>query len=98
MKTKILKSFYPCYLIPFGWINLTSCNNDNVNIQFANYESYMGKVVQDRLKTKFNIQFLYYTVAEIIESKFEKNYDIAIPCSYELISLLRKLWTYFFTS
>jgi hypothetical protein len=50
----------------------------------------MSNVVQDRLKAKYNIQFPYYTVAELIESKFEKFYDIAIPCGYELISLLRR--------
>lgn len=92
MKTKYIKLFILGCLLPFGWTNLTSCNNDDENIQLANYESYMSNVVQDRLRTKYNIQFPYYTVAELIESKFEKFYDIAIPCGYELISLLRRGW------
>lgn len=92
MKTKILKTLFSYCMIPFGWINFTSCNSKNINIQLANYESYMAEVVHDRLKAKYNIQFPYYSVAELIESKFEKFYDIAIPCGYEVISLLRRGW------
>jgi hypothetical protein len=36
------------------------------------------------------IRFVYYGTNEDIESKFQRYYDIAIPSSYEVITLLMK--------
>jgi len=72
---------------------LTSCNSSNA-IQLANYESYMSQDLIHDLQQNlgYPIQFPYYTTAEMIPAKFERYYDIAVPCGYELIALLRKGW------
>jgi len=74
-------------------IPLTSCNSSNA-IQLANYESYMSQDLMHDLQQNlgYPIQFPYYTTAEMIPAKFERYYDIAVPCGYELIALLRKGW------
>lgn len=70
---------------------LSSCSN-GMTIQLANYESYMDADLIANLESRYDIQFPYYTVAEMIESKFERYYDIAFPCGYEMLSLLRRGW------
>jgi spermidine/putrescine-binding protein len=71
---------------------LTSCGGNTINV--ANFESYMSDDVIDSLKHDHDItsslKFLYYATNEDIETKFKKYYDIAIPSSYEAISLLQK--------
>lgn len=70
---------------------MTSCG-DVQAIQLANFESYMDEELMNDLQSKYNIHFPYYTVAEMIESKFQRYYDIAIPSGYEMLSLLRRGW------
>lgn len=70
---------------------LSSCSSKET-IQIANYESYMDQDLIADLQSKYDVQFPYYTVAEMIESKFERYYDIAFPCGYEMLSLLRRGW------
>lgn len=70
---------------------MTSCG-DTKSIQLANFESYMDETLMENLQSQFDIHFPYYTVAEMIESKFERYYDIAIPSGYEMLSLLRRGW------
>lgn len=71
---------------------LSSCSSSGIVI--ANFESYMSNDVVDGLKhdhdIKSSLNFLYYATNEDIETKFNKYYDIAIPSSYEAISLLQK--------
>lgn len=78
----------PAICLPFV---LTSCSNNKIVI--ANFESYMSDDVIDKLKhdkdIKSSLKFLYYATNEDIETKFKRYYDIAIPSSYEAISLLK---------
>jgi spermidine/putrescine transport system substrate-binding protein len=73
-------------------LTLTSCSRGGINI--ANFESYMSKDVIHDLKRDYEIKnslnFLYYATNEDIETKFKKYYDIAIPSTYEVISLFEK--------
>jgi len=69
----------------------TSCSKGDA-IEFANYESYMSENLMNDLQSHYNIHFPNYTVAEMIPAKFEKFYDCAIPCGYELMALLRNDW------
>jgi spermidine/putrescine-binding protein len=73
-------------------IVLSSCSGSGIVI--ANFESYMSDDVIDGLKhdhsIKSSLKFLYYATNEDIETKFKKYYDVAIPSSYEAISLLMK--------
>jgi len=75
----------------FALTPLTSCGGNGA-IQLANFESYMSDDLCNDLQSKYSIQFPYYTVTEMIETKFEKYYDIAIPSCYEMIALVRRGW------
>ena len=68
---------------------LTSCSNSD-EIVLANFESYMNLDLIDKYDE--NINFLYYQTNEEIESKYRKYYDLAIPSTYEVISLIQKHW------
>ena len=73
---------------PFAF---TSCGSSDA-IQLANFESYMDDDLMDYLTEKYDVQYQWYTVAEMIETKFEKVYDIAIPCGYEVVALYKRGW------
>lgn len=75
--------------MPF--MSLTSCGSSNA-IQLANFESYMDDDLMDHLSDKYGVQYQWFTVAEMIETKFEKVYDIAIPCGYEVVTLYKRGW------
>lgn len=77
---------------PFGFISLTSCGKDNGKIQFANFESYMDASLQNYLEDEYAAQFQWFTVTEMIETKFKDTYDVAIPCGYELAKLYKNGW------
>ena len=68
---------------------LSSCSN-NGGIVLANFESYMNLDLINKYEK--NINFLYYQTNEEIESKYKKYYDLAIPSTYEVISLIQKHW------
>lgn len=70
---------------------LTSCSTDN-SIQLANFESYMDDLLMDHLAETYGVKYQWYTVTEMIETKFESVYDIAVPCGYELVSLYKRGW------
>ena len=76
-------------VMPITLTNLTSCSQSN-SIQFANYESYMNDRLMNHLSSEYGVQFQYFTVAEMIETKFERFYDICVPPGYELVSLYTK--------
>ena len=70
---------------------LTSCSNSNA-IQFANFESYMDPTLMEYLQDQYGVQYQWYTVTEMIETKFHRTYDVAIPSGYELAKLQKKGW------
>lgn len=71
--------------IPF----FSGCANSNW-IVLANFESYMSTdIIQEYGK---EISFLYYQTNEEVESKYRFYYDIAIPSTYEVITLIKKGW------
>lgn len=76
---------------PFAFAPLTSCSATNT-IQLANFESYMDSELMEHLRTSYDVQFQWFTVTEMIETKFRNTYDIAIPCGYELVKLYQKGW------
>lgn len=76
---------------PFAFVPLTSCGATNT-IQLANFESYMDSELMEHLRTSYDVQFQWFTVTEMIETKFHSTYDIAVPCGYELIKLYQKGW------
>lgn len=91
------KKFLPCLILLVSPIIcvptfLSSCSNSGIVI--ANFESYMSDEVMDGLKQDEDInsplKFLYYATNEDIETKFKRYYDIAVPTTYEVISLLMK--------
>lgn len=84
--TKLLLSLAP--LASLATVFLPSCSYGNIVV--ANFESYMSQDLMDQLKDDYQCQFLYYDTNETIETKFEKNYDIAIPSSYEAMILKKK--------
>lgn len=76
---------------PFTFTSLTSCSASHA-IQFANFESYMDSDLMDHLQEQYDTQFQWYTVTEMIETKFHRTYDIAAPSGYELSVLQKKGW------
>ena len=68
---------------------LASCSADS-KIVLANFESYMSTDLIDKYGSKVN--FLYYQTNEEIESKYHKYYDLAIPSTYEVLTLLKNKW------
>lgn len=90
-KTSIALSALLLCNVPFLAFATTSCSDASF-IELANFESYMDESLKNDLSKHYRIHFPYYTVAEMIESKFEQYYDIAIPCGYEMLSLLRRGW------
>lgn len=89
MKVKLLKILSTGICSLEIILPLTSCSNAN-SIIFANFESYMSTDLMKSMTKKYNARFLYYATNEEIEIKFTKNYDLAVPSTYELISLLQK--------
>ncbi len=92
MKRKVLNFgllSFGCFL-PLS-VLLTSCSYNN-EIIIANFESYMDTDLMSTLSKKYRASFLYYGTNEDIESKFEKNYDVAIPTTYEVLTLMKKGW------
>ena len=91
MKNKISKIFLTGLTCasPLALINTTSCSSSD-KIQWANFESYMDDDLMDHLEEEYNVQFQWYTVTEMIETKFEKFYDLAVPSGYELVALWEK--------
>lgn len=75
--------------LPLVTMSLSSCSNSN-GIVVANFESYMSTDLMNEITKQYDTQFLYYGTNEDIESKFQKNYDVAIPSTYEVITLLQK--------
>lgn len=76
---------------PFAFSQLTGCSNSNT-IQFANFESYIDGKLMNHLTNSYDVQFQWFTVSEMIETKFRDTYDIAVPCGYELSKLYQKGW------
>lgn len=70
---------------------LSSCSTSDA-IQLANFESYMNDDLMDYLASKYGVEFQWFTVAEMIETKFEQVYDIAVPSAYELVALYKRGW------
>ena len=71
--------------IPF----FSGCANSNW-IVLANFESYMSTdIIQEYGK---EVSFLYFQTNEEVESKYRSYYDIAIPSTYEVITLIKKGW------
>ena len=69
--------------IPF----FSGCANSNW-IVLANFESYMSTdIIQEYGK---EVSFLYFQTNEEVESKYRSYYDIAIPSTYEVITLIKK--------
>lgn len=82
----------PCVLVaPIFCMPLTSCSANNT-IQFANFESYMDNGLMNHLARSYDVQFQWYTVTEMIETKFQHTYDVAAPSGYELSILKNKNW------
>lgn len=75
---------------PFAFTSLTSCSSDLHKIQFANFESYMDGTLMNHLADTYDVQFQWYTVTEMIETKFKRFYDVAAPSGYELAALYKK--------
>jgi len=69
--------------------SLTSCSSSN-KIRFGNFESYMSHDLMDQLHDQYNIEFMYYSTNEDIETKFPNYYDIAVPSTYEVVTLYQK--------
>ncbi len=78
-------------MTPFAFVPLTSCGPSRA-IQFANFESYMDNSLMNYLERQYEIQFQWFTVSEMIETKFRDTYDVAIPTGYELSKLYQKGW------
>lgn len=70
---------------------LTSCGNSH-SIQFANFESYMDPGLMRYIQDQYDVQYQWFTVTEMIETKFHRTYDIAVPSGYELSKLQKKGW------
>jgi len=87
MKKSFISCLFASSLPICPLISLTSCANNNM-IVLANFESYMNSDLIDKYGGKVN--FLYYQTNEEIESKFKGYYDLAIPSTYEVITLLEK--------
>ena len=89
MRSKLKKSLLSLIpLTPLACMFLPGCSNSNIVV--ANFESYMSQDLMDELRDEYKCQFLYYDTNETIETKFERNYDIAIPSSYEAMILKKK--------
>ena len=59
-------------------------------VVLANFESYMSSdIIQKYGK---DVSFLYFQTNEEVESKYRSYYDIAIPSTYEVITLIKKNW------
>lgn len=86
----IISSIAACS-IPFMATTITSCSSSH-KIQFANFESYMDNDLIGHLQDSYDVQFQWFTVAEMIETKFKDTYDVAVPCGYELTKLYKKGW------
>lgn len=76
---------------PFAFVPLTSCGTSKA-IQFANFESYMDNSLMNYLEGEYDVQFQWFTVSEMIETKFKDTYDVAVPCGYELVKLYQRGW------
>ena len=88
-RNKIKKSLFTLLaLSPFASMFLPGCSNSEIIV--ANFESYMSDELMVQTRNEFGCRFLYYDTNETIETKFEKNYDIAIPSSYEAMILKKK--------
>lgn len=72
-------------------LSISSCGESSI-IQLANFESYMDDDLMDHLTNKYDVEYQWFTVDEMIETKFKKVYDIAVPSGYELVSLYKKGW------
>ncbi|MBQ0045381.1 MAG: hypothetical protein KBS35_00625 [Mycoplasma sp.] len=77
--------------MPFMLTSISSCAPSK-KIQFANFESYMNNDLMSHLEDTYDVQFQWFTVTEMIETKFRDTYDVAIPCGYELVKLYKKGW------
>lgn len=86
--SKIIHFLIILIVFPFTF-RLLGCSKTR-SIQIANFESYMDQNLIDDLQKKYGINFVYYSTNEVIESKFEKYYDVAIPSTYEIINLWSK--------
>lgn len=75
---------------PLSLTNLTSCSDNS--IQLANFESYMDDDLMEYLNSKYGVHYQWFTVDEMIETKFQRFYDICVPSGYELVSLYKKGW------
>lgn len=75
---------------PFAFASLTSCSVNAHTIQFANFESYMDQTLMKHLSSSYDVQFQWYTVTEMIQTKFKRVYDVAAPSGYELVALYKK--------
>ena len=80
----LILSLFVCAVTP-----LTSCSGDN-KIVLANFESYMSSDLIDKYDN--DVTFLYYQTNEEIQSKYHRYYDLAIPSTYEVISLMENKW------
>lgn len=80
----LILSLFVCTVTP-----LTSCSDDN-KIVLANFESYMSSDLIDKYDN--DVTFLYYQTNEEIQSKYHRYYDLAIPSTYEVISLMENKW------
>ena len=89
MKKSFISCLFASSLPICPLISLTSCAGNNM-IVLANFESYMNPDLIDKYDGQVN--FLYYQTNEEIESKFKGYYDLAIPSTYEIITLLEKQW------
>ena len=59
-------------------------------VVLANFESYMSTdIIQKYGK---DVSFLYYQTNEDVETKYHSYYDVAIPSTYEAITLIKKNW------
>ncbi|MCF0227519.1 MAG: hypothetical protein HUJ52_01730 [Malacoplasma sp.] len=89
MQNKFRNAFLAFTLAaPIGVSLLSGCTNYSIVV--ANFESYMNQDLMDDVSDNFGCQFLYYDTNETIETKFAANYDIAIPSSYECMTLKKK--------
>ncbi len=97
MKNLLSKKLSICFAsvvsgtMPFMLASFTSCSSANT-IQFANYESYMDNDLLRYLEDTYDAQFQWFTISEMIETKFEHTYDMAVPSGYELCKLYSKGW------
>ncbi|AIV03552.1 putative spermidine/putrescine-binding periplasmic transport protein [Candidatus Malacoplasma girerdii] len=89
MKHKLISLGSLALLCP-SVLALTSCSNNTIVI--ANFESYMSTDLIDAVEKKFHdqAQFLYYGTNEDIDRKFDRNYDVATPSSYQAINMIKR--------